>query len=66
MKGKASKRAPLTTARLAELADIITNEHYAAGPQDVADLVEALRELVDRRNAERLIQSLTVDERNVA
>jgi len=66
MKGKASKPPPLTNARLAELADIITNEHYAVGPQDERDMIEALRELVDRRNAERLIRSLTVDERSVA
>ena len=61
-----SKQPPLTTQRMAELADIIVSDNYALGPQDVSDLVEALRELVDRRHAERIIQSLTADEREVA
>ncbi len=56
------KPKPLTTQRLAELAEIIADEHYEVGPQDERDVIEALRELVERRNAERLIQSLTVDE----
>lgn len=61
-----SHQPPLTTQRLAELAEIISDPTYAVGPQDEADMIEALRELVDRRHAERIIQSLTVDEREVA
>ncbi len=45
---------PLTTQRLAELAEIIADEHYEVGPQDERDVIEALRELVERRNAEAL------------
>lgn len=66
MTRKTLPHPPLTTKRLAELAEILTSEVYAVGPQDEADIIEALRELVDRRQAERIIQSLTVDEREVA
>lgn len=45
---------PLTTARMAELAVIVTDSTYALGPQDEADLVEALRELLLRRRADEL------------
>lgn len=61
-----SRLPPLTEHRLAELAEIISDPTYAVGPQDEADMIEALRELVDRRHAERLIQSLTIDERSAA
>lgn len=62
-----SRQPTLTTQRLAELAEIITDPTYAVGPQDEEDIIEALRELVDRRHAERIIQSLTIeDERGVA
>lgn len=61
-----SRLPPLTEQRLAELAEIITDPTYEVGPQDEADIIEALRELVDRRHAERIIQALTVDEREVA
>jgi uncharacterized membrane protein YgcG len=43
---------PLNTTRMAELAALVVDHNYALGPQDEADLVEALRELVDRRHAE--------------
>ena len=45
----------LTTQRLAELVEIIADPCYVVGPQDEIDIIEALRELVDRRNAERVI-----------
>lgn len=61
-----SSLPPLTEQRLAELAEIIVDPTYAVGPQDEADIIEALRELVDRRRAERIVQALTVDEREVA
>lgn len=69
---KSTTLPPLTNKRVAELAEIIADPLYAVGPQDEQDIIEALRELVERRNAERrnaerLIQSLTVDdERDVA
>lgn len=45
---------PLTTARMAELAVIVTEPGYVLGPQDEVDLTEALRELLLRRRAEEL------------
>lgn len=45
----------LSTKRLVELAEVIADDKYAVGPQDERDIIEALRELVDRRNAERII-----------
>lgn len=57
----------LETERLCDLAHILSDDTYVVGPQDEADIIDALLELVYRRNAERLIQSLTVDEeRSVA
>jgi hypothetical protein len=47
-------RDPLTTQRIAELAEVIASEVYVVGPQDQKDIIEALRELVDRRNADRI------------
>jgi hypothetical protein len=44
---------------MAELAVIIAEPSYVLGPQDEADLVEALRELVDRRRAEELASKLS-------
>lgn len=61
-----SSLPPLTTQRMAELAEIISDPTYAVGPQDEIDIIEALRELVDRRRAEHIILSLTMDEREVA
>lgn len=47
--------APLTNERLSDLTRIIVDETLVLGPQDEADLIEALIELVERRNAERVI-----------
>lgn len=60
MNRKPPKRAgepahkPLTTTRMAELAVIVTDPAYVLGPQDEADLTEALRELLLRRREEEL------------
>lgn len=52
--GAKPENPPLNTARMADLAALVVDPNYLLGPQDEADLVEALRELVDRRHAEEL------------
>jgi hypothetical protein len=61
----AGERKPLTNSRLAEIAEIVTDDSLVIGPQDQADLVEALRELVDRRNGEAIANALD-EERSAA
>lgn len=73
MNRKQSKRAgeyhqpSLTIARLVELAEVVSDSTYVIGPQDQSDLIESLRELVERRHTEEIVRALTVDdEREVA
>lgn len=54
-KGPHSASPPLTTARMAELAVIIADQACVLGPQDEVDLVEALRELIEKRRLEEAI-----------
>ena len=59
MKRKGPKRAgegqtPLTTDRVADLAEAVIKHDYELGPLDQQDLQDALLELIHRRNVERL------------
>ena len=51
--------APLTPARLAELAVIVTDPCYVPGPLDQVDLVNAIGDLVGRMRADEIGQTLT-------
>lgn len=64
--GAKPKNLPLTTARMAELAAVVVDPNHALGPQDETDLVEALRELVDRRHAEEIAARLSTSPREEA
>lgn len=57
--GPKSIDPPLTTARMAELAVIVVDTNCVLGPQDQADLVEALRELIERRRLEEIASELS-------
>lgn len=61
-----SHQPSLTIMRLVELAEVVSDSTYVIGPQDQADLIESLRELVERRHTEEIVRALTVDEREVA
>jgi hypothetical protein len=58
-KGPKSAGPALTTARMAELAETIADPAYVLGPQDEADLVEALRELLERRRTEQFVTQVS-------
>lgn len=63
--GASERKPPLTNVRLVELAEIVADESFVVGPQDQADLVQALHELVDRRDGEALAAALP-EERSAA
>lgn len=65
MSRKAAKRAgdsnpaPLTPERVAELAVDVADPEYVLGPQDQADLINALSDLVGRMRADEIGRKLS-------